>query len=89
MRAGVIITRVLSIPRPPYSREGSKFRRYKYWVFHTAEMLNLPVYNFLYTIEKNHLQALFIGARIVPILKLGRRSVRTVSEYSLVSDRSK
>jgi len=52
-------------------------------------MINLPVYNFLYTIGKNPLQALFIGARIVPKLMLGKRGVRTGSEYSLVSDRSK
>jgi hypothetical protein len=52
-------------------------------------MIHLPVYNLQYTIGKDHLQALFTGARIVPKLKLGRRSVRTGSECSLVSDRSK
>jgi hypothetical protein len=52
-------------------------------------MINLPVYNLLYTVGKNNLQALFLGAKIGPKLKLGRRGVRTCSEYSLVSDRSK
>jgi hypothetical protein len=54
-------------------------------------MINLLVYkyNLQYIMGKNQLQALDIGEGIVPKFRLGRWGVKTGSEYSLISDRSK